>query len=207
MNNSPHILVKNNVASILMAESYSNVHFLNLNGKLQQYIDFTMEDGGISGLFSSPVQTPSGAVVIGNAWWGETDGFWVADASPDAFIADPDGTKRLRDEKRKYFQTGAVTATAVIADVLGNGNFQIVFCTEGGEMLICDETGILLYRLKLPEGTETTPLVKDINGDGFLEIIIGSKLGGLFCYQTNSKGKVHYGQFRGDNHNTGVIKF
>jgi len=57
-----------------------------------------------------------------------------------------------------------------------------------------------------PVGVESTPLIKDVDNDGFLELLVADYQGNITCYATQSKGKVFIGQFRNDNRNTGVLK-
>ncbi len=98
---------------------------------------------------------------------------------------------------------GKTSSTPLVADVLGNGKYQTIAVSEDGILGIFDEEGHQLYRLQLASGSETTPLIKDVDGDGFLEIIILEDTGMISCYKTKSKGKIHWGQFRGDNNNSG----
>ncbi|MBN1500809.1 MAG: PQQ-binding-like beta-propeller repeat protein [Spirochaetes bacterium] len=172
---------------IIFAESYSVIHFLAFDGTETDSIELENQTFGIEGLFSSPVMYNE-KVFIGSSWWGDDDNVWAAG-----------------NGIRNYITAGRVSSTCVIADVLGNGSMQVLFATERGELLILNSDGVLISRFKLPGGVEATPLVEDVDGDGRLEILIACLDGSLYCYETESSGKVYYGQFRGNNFNTGRV--
>jgi outer membrane protein assembly factor BamB len=203
---SPVIVKKGENVQIIATQTYSNIYFLSTEGVLTQYISLNEKDGGISGLYSSPILSPNGTLAIGSAWWDETDGIWLANVKPENFSYDSENQLGFKEDARKFTQTNRVSASAVVADVIGNGKFQILIPTEKGELLIFEENEMLIRRFTLPAGVEATPLVKDIDSDGFLEILIATKDGFLNCYKTKSKGKVAVSQFRMDNRNSGVIE-
>lgn len=48
-------------------------------------------------------------------------------------------------------------------------------------------------------------LIADIDEDGQNELLIAANDGYLYCYETNGSGFIYWGQFRGNNFNTGVL--
>lgn len=88
-----------------------------------------------------------------------------------------------------------ISATSVIADVLGRKSQQLISLTEGGEIIILPLTGAGATRLKLPSGAEASAFIKDIDKDGKLEIIIAGLDGYLYCFDTKSNGKAYSGEF------------
>lgn len=205
---SPMLLKQGRKTQLVAAETYSDVHFFDpSNGKRERYINLKELDGGISGLYSSPVISPKGTLIIGSSWWGKNDGIWITTTDPKHFENDRNGDKMLKYAQRKFYKTGRVSSTAFVADVLGTKDYQLGMCTEAGELLLFDEQGTLLKRLKLPAGVEATPLVKDIDRNRKLDILIAASDGFLYCYEAPKKrGKVFWGQFRGDNTNQAIIK-
>jgi outer membrane protein assembly factor BamB len=193
---SPMVIETKDKTYIMVAESYSRLTLLDTKGKKVRQHTLQNPDGGISGLFSSPVISNAGMVVIGTSWWGEKDGVWVVDVF------------NQNDKENKAYKTcNRVSSSAVVADLVPQTKgIEILICTEDGHFMMYNQSGRLLRKLKLPAGVEATPLVADIDGDKLLEIVVASLDGYLYCYQTDSKGKVHWGQFRGNNENTGVLK-
>lgn len=185
---------------IIFAESYSEIHVLDRFGKRRGEGELSAPGGGIQGFFSSPVITPSGSILIGSAWWddpdqltGRGDGFW---------IFHPFSSGR---EARKFDGAGRISATPFLADILDEFYPQVGFVTENGTLLLAYHTGEAAGRFSMPAGAEATPLVADVDGDGKHEILIAMKDGFLRCYETPSEGRIEWGQFRGNNYNTGVM--
>jgi len=201
---SPLVIKQGKDICIVFASCYGSIQFYSKEGYFRKAV------GTNVGLFSSPViSSPDGYLAIGQSWFAESDRYYVIPVA-DQYFNENDGGYEVLEETAKYmaeFNTGRISATAVFADMLGKGKPQFAFVTEKGEFIITAEKGALLQRLKLPAGAEATPMVKDIDGDGYLEILIACLDGYLYCYDTKSKGKVIWGQFRGDDRNSGVITF
>lgn len=86
---------------------------------------------------------------------------------------------------------GTICITPVVADIYGTGKQQVLNVSENGQLFIMntDCTNPKIY--KLPgKGAEASLFVKDIDGDGKLEILLADLDGYLYCFGTNSKGKV-----------------
>lgn len=197
---SPLVLLYPDKEEIIHAESYSAVYGLSTDSLIHWRLNIGMPNGGISGFFSSPVVNAQNRLFIGTSWWGEEDGIWVANTRKrnKRLIVEPDACKLTR--------AGRVSASAVVADIIPNQvGMETLMCSEKGEAFIFNERGTLLKRLTLPDGVEATPLIADIDRDRKLEILIATLNGNLYCYDTNSRGDVLIGQFRGNNKNTGRI--
>jgi hypothetical protein len=83
----------------------------------------------------------------------------------------------------------------MIADVLGKGYPQLIGVTEMGDLFLAKTDGTEIQQLKFNVGAEASVFIKDIDQDGKLEILIASLDGYLYCYKTNSTGKVEVGSF------------
>lgn len=207
---SPLIKVNKDSVEIYVAQSYSDVLVLDREGKMNRFINLNEFDGGISGLFSSPVLSDQNVLCIGTSWWGESDGVWTIPLSDNHFAEAKDGLIEYDRSKRIFVKAGQVSSSAVVGDVLkeNKGN-EIVIVTERGEMFIYSSKGVLLKRLKMPAGTECTPLLANIDSDNKLELVITGNNGKIYAYQCKTKAKkkaIFWGQFKGDNSNTGVLK-
>lgn len=207
---SPLIKVNKDSVEIYVAQSYSDVLVLDREGKMSRFINLNEFDGGISGLFSSPVLTDQNVLCIGTSWWGESDGVWTVPLNDDNFVQASDGLIEFEKSKRIFVKSGQVSSSAIVGDVLkANKGNEIVIVTERGELLIYSSKGILLKRLSLPAGTECTPLLANIDDDNKLELVITGNNGKIYAYQCKTKAKkkaIFWGQFKGDNSNTGVLK-
>ncbi|MCU0445208.1 MAG: PQQ-binding-like beta-propeller repeat protein [Microscillaceae bacterium] len=203
---SPLIVKRNGKIEILVAQTYSNVYYLSAEGKLLRYINLNEPEGGISGLYASPILNAHGDLVIGSSWWGDEDLVWLCPDAPTYWQKDDNAQLAYQTSQRVFVRTGRVTATALVGDILDNGNQQTIIGTEKGNLLILNEQNLTLYNLTLPAGVEATPLIRDVDDNGDLEILIATRDGYLYCYQTLSKGKVHWGQLRGNNQNTGLME-
>jgi outer membrane protein assembly factor BamB len=207
---SPLIKVNRDSIEIYVAQSYSDVLVLDREGKMSRFINLNEFDGGISGLFSSPVLSDQNVLCIGTSWWGESDGVWTVPLCDDHFVQAADGLIEIEKSKRIFVPSGQVSASALVGDVLkSNKGNEIVIVSEKGEMLIYSSKGVLLKRLNMPAGTECTPLLANIDNDNKLELVITGNNGKIYAYKCKTKAKrkaIFWGQFKGNNSNTGVLK-
>ena len=181
---------------IIIAEAYSGVHILDTKGQLKNKYELSAPSGGIQGLFSSPIYTPLGNIIIGSAWWGRNDdGFWII----------PFNNRKSQIKTSIFIGENRVSATPLVADILGLSEAQIIVVTESKKLIVSDEYGFLLATMPLPETVEATPLITDVDSDGKNEILIAANDGYLYCYETKGGGAIHWGQFRGNNYNTGIF--
>ncbi|NBV42048.1 hypothetical protein EBR96_04685 [bacterium] len=174
---------------IIVAESYSTISWLDFRGQAVRVVRLA-EDPEVQGLFSSPAVFPNGAVVIGSSWASGVSGIWYIPSS---------------DSKPVFFPAGRVSATSAIADVLGKGTPQAIIPTEKGELWVISESGQKLGVFSLNSGTETSPLIADIDNDGRLDIVVSGADRMIRAYSTPGTRPAEWATFRGNRHNTGVV--
>ncbi|VEP17661.1 conserved hypothetical protein [Hyella patelloides LEGE 07179] len=181
---------------IILAESYSDIHLLDAKGQLQAKYELSAPSGGIQGLFSSPIYTPNGNIAIGSAWWdSQDDGFWLI----------PINTQNNELTSPLFTGENRVSATPLVADILGQKEPQIIIVLENNKLMVSSESGDLIATMAKEAQVEATPLIADIDNDGKNELLIAANDGYLYCYETNGGGSIYWGQFRGNNYNTGTF--
>lgn len=99
----------------------------------------------------------------------------------------------------KIRQTNAALIGNLAPVVLDQGNdFKIIAGWEGGNMLVFENIENNLagefsttndFWGEIFEGAQSTPAIADLTDDGFLEMIIGNKRGGLSFFKTDLKSK------------------
>lgn len=145
------------------------------------------DDGGIEGLFGSPVPLPStgrgpGVLVAPTAWWGEDDGVVLVGAERRRF--------------RSY--EGRVSSTAVVTDLGDDGILEAILGTEAGAVIALRADGGRAVLAKLPGPVEAPALVADVDGNGTQELIVAAGDGKLRCFETGSSTPPVLGRFRGN---------
>lgn len=190
---SPFLFKESGETRIASLDAYGEFQVLNLKGELIKDMGFGYNQ------YMSPVMYKENLLLSDYQ-------IYLGD---DAYEMQDNGFNKFIDEKSVSFSgtlSGATSATTVVADVLGTGEQQFISVSESGDMYISDESGATLKKMTFPKGAEATPLVKDVDGDGKLEILIASLDGYLYCYDTKSSGSVYYGQFRWSNNNMPILK-
>jgi outer membrane protein assembly factor BamB len=172
---------------IYIAETYSTLYVLSLNGKLIKSI--IRKKGTPPDLFSSPIVDENETIAIGVSSKKGSNGVWFV----------------FKDETQLFVPIGKVSATPLLADILGLGYKQFIVITENGKLVCFDSKGKIVGTFNLSKGSETTPLIADIDLDGYLEIVLATKDQFISCYDTTSRGPVAWGSFRGNPLNTGVF--
>nr|MBS0037865.1 VCBS repeat-containing protein [Saprospiraceae bacterium] len=103
--------------------------------------------------------------------------------------------------KWKYAASGAVAAPVVIADIDNNGECDVVF-TSWFSVTVLNSKGELKWESNIPDFTTSFrgPVVADINGDEYLDIIMGTYGGKLIAFDGKNGSliievdlKEHYG--------------
>lgn len=198
--------------AVCAASSYGTVVFLNARtGEPLSEQTLRHPDIGIEALFGSPAilsqswrreEAPHRHVVfVGTAWGMENAGVWGVDH-------DAHGARAAW----RYNTAATVSSGIILADVEGARDAQaayrsaepeLVFTTEGGALVVLTWTGRLLREIPLPGPAECTPLVEDIDGDGYLDVVAITRDGTAMAWRTPSRGRVWWGQFRGDLRNSG----
>lgn len=181
------LLDKNNLPTVVVSECYGLVHYLDANGKLLRSENTEL------GVFSSPTFSTNGAFAVGIST--ERGG-----------LVEIVGT--TWHKTYATFANARVSASAAVADLLQQNAPQFIIPDEAGQLLIVHSlTNEVLGRYALPAGAEASPFVADIDKDGKLELLVACLDGYLYCYKTDAPSAgVVWGQFRGNNRNTGVIR-
>lgn len=177
---------------IVIPEAYGQLHFITRRGQPQRFAASPI------GVFSSPVMSPGGSIVHGLSWFFEESATCYQLAHSPAWQEGDYGSIILKNGRTKNFTNlGRISASAFVADVLGDGTQQFGLVSEDGILLLLDERGEELARYALPSGAEATPLVADIDGDGLAELLIACLNGKLYCYETGGPARsIHWGSFR-----------
>jgi hypothetical protein len=200
---SPLIIEKDGDAQFVFTESYGGLLFVDRKGERLKYI------GTEIGLFSTPTVSHNGeAVLVGHSWWDDMDEISYHPIRDDYFQESRDHylmPAEKYNENAKSVKAYKTSATAVYADLNGNGKYSWLIPNEKGLLFEFDENGNNTNTYSFPTGAEAAPYVGDIDNDGYLEILISSLDGYLYCYDTKSKGKVFWGSFRGPENN-GLVR-
>ncbi len=105
---------------------------------------------------------------------------------------------------------GAIWGTPAVADLNGDRRPEVVVTSieprgdedVGGALSIISSAGHCLRRVAFDAALESSPVVADVDGDGYLEILVADQAGWLHCYATERYGPVLWGSAGGDSHNT-----
>lgn len=104
---------------------------------------------------------------------------------------------KVYDPSKKYYEFSSVPA---VVDINQDGNKEVIISTwtakgsgKNGRVLIVDSKGNLLVQANLPNsfnnsqgnGGLASPLVEDIDGDGYYEIVVNSVNSGFIAYDIN----------------------
>ncbi len=203
IHSSAMVLAQGRNLRILFAEAYSSLHILDQTGEKRTENEFEAPGGGIQGFFSSPVQTPLGEVFIGSAWWDHGGGEGEFGTDMDGYWVFHPYSNR---SSRKFKGLGRISSTAFVADILDQFTPQVGLVSERGRLVLLHSTGEIIADFLLPEGVEATPLVADVDNDFKTELLIAAYDGYLYCFGTEAAGRIEWGQFRGNNFNTGVYQ-
>lgn len=109
----------------------------------------------------------------------------VADNSVAVKLAD--GTNRTGFPKLLPITTSGRSPSPALADMNGDGFMDIVLASTNGRIYVFDRNGVLQppwtsasrYSAMTADATVASPVVADINGDGFPDVVIGDETGSL----------------------------
>lgn len=184
-------------SEVLAAWSYSRVAILDApTGAVRYEQELSLDQGGIEGLFGSPVPLPAsagpGLLVQGTSWWGGKPGTRGAAGLVDGVVLVGQQGRAYRADE------GRVSSSAVVVDLDDDGSWEAVLGTEAGELLVLGADGKRSVLSKLGGPIEAPALVADVDGDGRYEILVASNDGMLTCLSTSSKTKPLVSRFRGE---------
>lgn len=202
------------------AETYSNFYHVSIKEGTGEYASFLNGDL-LYAFFSSPAYLPNiKKTVIGSDW---------SDDEETVFIFDDKTLLEVQTMQK-------ISASNLVTDLNGDNYPELWVTTEGdgarqerdkinGKIHIIntqtlegqygtyddpkflDINKVSQTTLLLDEGVEATPTIADIDQDGMLELLVASLDGYIYCYSLNQGGTVYWGQFRGNNQNTGVMRY
>lgn len=183
IHNSPFSFEVKGEKRIALLDCYGEFKVVDLAGHILSTTNFGY------GYFNSPVITQDQHLVIGNYAVEYKDEF--ISVEEESGIPYLNGNAQSNGVKID----GNVSATTMIADVLGKGSQQAIGVSENGILFITQTDGIELKKYLLHKGAEASVFIQDIDNDGFLELLVAELDGNLYCYKTKSKGKVEHGTF------------
>ncbi len=184
VHSSPFMVKSDGQTLFYLMDSYGQLSIVDSKGKRLRQVDFGFD------YFMSPIVSKDGFLILGSESTPIGKAFWMTenDTLPQ-YLSDKAITKNVDVFGAR------ISATTMIADVLGKGFPQLVGVTEMGDLFLAKTDGTEIQQVKFNEGAETSVFIKDIDQDGKLEILIASLDGNLYCYKTNSSGKVEVGIF------------
>jgi len=202
INSSPFLVTKNQSPVVSFGQTL--VAFVDTYGLFQLMTpqgDVILKNNSGYSQFMMPVINSKNVLYLGNYavnlspkyWMSETlEGKPEEDEDTYMYLMDDTPAFTAMDEEREE----TISASVVLADVLGNGTSQALVATENGTVIMRNDQGQNIKLYKLPKGAEATMLIQDIDDDGKLEILVADLDGYLSCYATNSRGKVEVGGYR-----------
>jgi outer membrane protein assembly factor BamB len=178
---------------ILAAWSYGNVVIIDgATGHKRWLTRLEQDDGGIEGLFGSPVPLPGapGILIAPTAWWGAEDGVIGIGAHERAF---------------KGFE-GRMSASAVVTDLDADGRKEAIIGTEKGTLVAFTAGAERIELASLSGPIEAAGLLADADRNGKFELYVASNDGLLTCFETESSSEPDVPRFRGKSpHNRGDL--
>ncbi len=184
VHSSPFMSKTDGKTVFYLMDSYGQLSVVDTKGNLLKRSDFGFD------YFMSPIVTKDGFLILGNESTPIGNALWIKenDTLPQ-YLSDKAMTKKIE------VYSARISATTMVADVLGKGFLQLVGVTEMGDLFLAKTDGTEIQQMKFNVGAEASVFIKDIDQDGKLEILIASLDGFLYCYKTNSSGKVEVGSF------------
>lgn len=176
----PLIFKQNGEDKIAVLDAYGEFQVIDMNGITDYSTGYGYDQ------YSSPIFTSTNRLIVGTTSILLTPKAISYDSTYNRSYINP----KLVDLKRIEIE-GDIIATPVVADLYGTGKQQVINVTKNGQLFTMNTDGTNPKIYKLPgKGAEASLFVKDIDGDGKLELLLADLDGYLYCFGTNSKGKV-----------------
>lgn len=184
---SPFAYTVNGQQRIALLDCYGEFQVVDLQGNILSRIGLGY------GWFTSPVMSADQHLIVGRFSLEYTDNV----LETNEYNTIPFPGEKAQSNSVQMDDDQIISATTMIADVLGKGTQQAVGVTEKGILFIMKTDGTELMKLKLQgKGAEASVYINDVDGDGKLELLVADLDGYLYCFGTNSKGKAEHGAFR-----------
>jgi outer membrane protein assembly factor BamB len=108
-------------------------------------------------------------------------------------------------EQRHLDRSGfaGVVSAAAVADINADAAPEIVYGYRHGPLVVLDRRGGVLAEASLGEGTNASPVIADLDGDGRLEIVVAA-VGEVICLTAGGSGDVQWASFRNTPQITGL---
>lgn len=170
--------------------------------------DATAQDGGTRAskpklLWKLDLGSPS----YGSGAWGDIDG----DGKPEIVFGTYFNDEHLYAVNaedgsilwKHKSDGGPFDASIAIIDLDGDKKPEILAADSAyGNLRCLNGQGRELWRIKLPSGTDSPPAVADLDGDGVLEIVVGSMWkangeGDVTCYRADTRKVAWQRSFKG----------
>ena len=201
---------------IVLTESYSGVHILNADGEARGELGLNLPDGGITGLFASPLLAHNGRLIVGSSWWGNDDLIYTVDLHSDKLERQDlsaNATKLVGNNSAadRIATHARVSATPIYFEASSGKRF-FMLPAEDGKVYSIDAANGNYVMLAHPGSIEASLFMEDVNRDGRAEILVATREGKLYCYASNvpvggKRNQIFWGSFRGNRLNTGEAVF
>jgi outer membrane protein assembly factor BamB len=183
--------------AILINPTYGPAQWFSFEGELLRQVSTPI------GNFSSPVMLSDSLLIQAQSWFDGS--LTIANCFEEEKVTIANFQETIQNKHVSWLTTEKISASALLGDPFNKGQQQALIPTEKGLLYVFEANGRLAQLLQLPAGAEASLFMADVDGDGQQELLLAGLDGFLYCYKTPSKTKALWGQFRGNNSNTGSL--